>query len=114
MAEEKNFENRIKKFLEEQGCWFIKYWGGAAYTKSGIPDLLVCCNGYFIGIEVKASKGKPSELQLYNIRKINEACGIAIVLYPNQFDDFKYMIQCLIDGKDMEAWRTAAKINKRG
>lgn len=88
--------------------------GGAAYTKSGIPDLLVCCNGYFVGVEVKSSKGKPSELQLYNIRKINESCGIGIVLYPDQFDDFQYIIQCLIDGDDMEAWRTATKINKRG
>lgn len=114
MAQEKNFENRIKKFLQEKGCWFIKYWGGAAYTKSGIPDLLICCNGYFIGVEVKALKGKPSELQLYNIRKINEACGIAIVLYPDQFDDFKYMIHCLLQNNDVEALSIATKINKRG
>ena len=43
MAAEKNFENRVKKYLDEYGCWWIKYWGGAAYTKSGIPDLLVNC-----------------------------------------------------------------------
>ena len=41
MAAEKNFENRVKKYLDEYGCWWLKYWGGAAYTKSGIPDLLV-------------------------------------------------------------------------
>lgn len=27
MAEEKNFENKIKKFLDEQNCWYVKYWG---------------------------------------------------------------------------------------
>ena len=68
MAAEKNFENKIKGFLKDHGCWFLKYWGGAAYTKSGIPDILACCNGKFLGIEVKAKNGKPSELQLYNLK----------------------------------------------
>ena len=52
--QKKNFENKIKGFLKDHGCWFLKYWGGAAYTKSGIPDILACCNGKFLGIEVKA------------------------------------------------------------
>ena len=99
MAAEKNFENKVKKFLEEQGCWFLKYWGGAAYTKAGIPDLLVCCNGYFLGVELKAPNGKPSELQLWNIKKIKEAGGIAIVLYPKDFDSFKNLIHELKGGE---------------
>lgn len=51
MAAEKNFENRVKKYLDEYGCWWLKYWGGAAYTKSGIPDILCCSDGMFLGIE---------------------------------------------------------------
>jgi hypothetical protein len=94
MAAEKNFENRLKKFLESEGCWFVKFFANA-YTKSGIPDLLVCCNGYFVAVEVKAPNGKPSELQKLNIRRINEAHGIGIVLYPDQFDDFKEMVKWL-------------------
>lgn len=92
MAAEKNFENKIKKFLEQQGAWFVKYWAGSQFTKSGIPDILACVNGYFLGIEVKAQNGTPSELQLYNIRKINEAGGFAFVLYPSGFDDFKEFV----------------------
>ena len=112
MGTEKLFENKVKKLLKEENCWFVKYWGGAAFTKSGIPDLLVCCNGYFLGVELKGEKGKPSELQLWNVRKINEACGIGLVLYPDQFDDFKDLIKALIDGRDMEAWRLVHKINE--
>lgn len=63
-----------------------------SYTKSGIPDILACVNGYFVGIEVKAQNGKPSELQLYNVRKIREAGGFAIVLYPSGFSQFKDFI----------------------
>ena len=33
MASEKNFENRVKRFLKDEGCYFIKYWGGGEFTK---------------------------------------------------------------------------------
>ena len=98
MAAEKNFENKVKKFLEERNCWFIKYWSGAAFTKTGIPDLLVCCNGYFLGVEIKAPKGKPSELQLYNLKKIDEAGGFGILLYPDHFELFKNFVDCVKQG----------------
>ena len=92
IAKEKNFENKIKKFLKDQECYFIKYWGGGQFTKSGVPDLLICCNGYFVAVEVKAENGKPSELQLWNIEQIKKAGGFATVLYPNQFEEFKKFI----------------------
>ena len=112
MAAEKNFENRLKKFLESEGCWFVKFFANA-YTKSGIPDLLVCCNGYFLGVEVKAPNGKPSELQKMNIRKINESGGFGVVLYPDQFDDFKYMIRALEVHYDDTARSIRNRINER-
>ena len=98
LAAEKNFENKIKGFLKDHGCWFLKYWGGAAYTKSGIPDILACCNGKFLGIEVKAKNGKSSELQLYNLKMIDEAGGFAILLYPDDFETFKTMIELIQSG----------------
>lgn len=107
---EKTFENKIKKYLDSRGAWFIKYWAGAQYTKSGIPDILACVNGYFVGVEVKAQNGKPSELQLHNVRKINQAGGFAFVLYPSKFEDFKKFIDGLtreeFDRDQMpEIWR---------
>ena len=98
MGAEKRFENKVKKFLIEQGCYFIKYWGGGKFTKSGITDLLICCNSYFLGVEIKSSTGRPSELQLWNINQIKKAGGIGIVLYPEQFDFFKDLILKLKGG----------------
>jgi hypothetical protein len=99
MAQEKNFEEKVKKFLKDEGCWFIKYWGGGGFTKSGVPDLLVCLNGYFMAIELKAPKGKPSELQLYNLKKITKGNGIAILLYPKDFDQFKEFCERILMGE---------------
>ena len=91
MAEEKTFENKIKKFLKKKGCWVLKTWSNGV-QRSGIPDLLVCCNGVFLGIEVKAENGKPTELQLWNIEEIKKSGGIAMVLYPKDFENFKKLI----------------------
>ena len=94
MGKEKDFERQVKKYLMDQGCWYFKTWSNGIQAE-GIPDLIVCCNGYFLGIEVKAEKGHPSQLQLHKIQQIRKAHGIAIVLYPDQFEEFKELIHQL-------------------
>ena len=95
MAAEKQFENKITKYLESKGCWYVKYFANS-FTKSGIPDILACVNGYFVAIEVKASNGKPSELQYFHRDKIRAAGGISIILYPEYFEEFKRLIDYLL------------------
>lgn len=95
MAKEKNFENKIKDFLKENKCWFIKYWGGGFYTKDGTPDILCCCKGRFIAIEVKAPDGKPTLIQCQKLKQINDAGGYAILLYPEQWHCFENFIWCI-------------------
>lgn len=96
-AQEKNFENRVKDFLKNQGAWFLKYWGGAKFTRSGIPDLLVCLNGCFLGIELKAPRGHPEELQLYHLKEIDKSGGFAILLYPKDYERFKELVETVQD-----------------
>lgn len=60
-----------------------------------MPDLLICCNGFFIGAEIKAPDGKTSELQEWNIRKIKEAGGIAVVVYPDDYEKFTKLVKFL-------------------
>lgn len=90
---EKQFQQRVIKFLKEQGTYVINMWGGGRFTRAGIPDLIVCVNGYFIAVELKTETGKPTKLQEWNIDQIKESGGHATVLRPNQFDEFKYFIQ---------------------
>ena len=94
MAEEKNFENKVKKFLKSKNIWYVKYFGNA-YSTPGIPDLICCINGLFVAIEIKSEKGKVSMLQDYNIEKIKENGGIAFVLRPSEFENFKKYIGTL-------------------
>ena len=73
----------------------MKYWAGAQFTKSGVPDILSCINGHFVAVEVKAQNGKPSELQLHTINEIRNAGGFAFVLYPSGFEMFKTFVDDL-------------------
>lgn len=95
---EKAFENKIKKFLKNENCYFIKYWGGGIFTQEGVPDIIACCNGHFLGIEVKAENGRPSELQKYNIEQIKKSGGIGLIVYPKDFEKLKNIIRSLNEG----------------
>mgnify|MGYP002518193168 CR=1 FL=1 len=111
MAAEKNFENKIKKYLDSQGCWYVKYFANRM-TKSGIPDILACVNGYFLAIEVKAERGKPSPLQIHHRSKIREAGGMSIILYPDQFEDFKLLVNDLIKRPELIDWEQQKLFDK--
>ena len=103
MAAEKQFENKVKRFLQSEGIypagfpehkmvaehtgWYFKVWGGG-FQKSGIPDLILNIKGYFVAVELKAPDGTASELQIMNVRRINQSGGFAFVLYPSAYNDF--------------------------
>ena len=101
MAGEKNFENRIKKYLDKKGCWYVKFFANA-YTSSGIPDILASINGRFVGIEVKQESGKVSLLQQVQLKKICESGGIGVLAYPSGYDDLKGLIDNLCENKDID------------
>lgn len=100
MGQEKFYENKIKRYLKEKGCWYVKFFGNS-FTKSGIPDLLCCINGKFVAIEVKSNSGKPSELQKYNIEQIHNSGGIALVSYPNDWIHLKQLIDMILENKEV-------------
>lgn len=112
IAAEKNFENKIKKYLESQGAWFVKFFANA-YTKKGIPDILACVNGYFLAVEVKAPNGEASELQKHHVEKINESYGCACVVYPKDFDFLKKIVESLKDDEPGYAALLCVELNKR-
>lgn len=97
MAAEKQFENKIKAFLNGlPNTWYFKYWAGP-YSKSGIPDIIACINGHFVAIEVKAKNGHASELQKRNIKLIKNCKGHAYIVYPKDFERLKKDLRVLCE-----------------
>ena len=81
----------IKKYLASLGSdvFFWKEHGGP-YGTSGVPDIICCYKGRFLGLEVKLPNGKLTELQKRAIEKINRAGGIACRV--ESVDDVKAVI----------------------
>lgn len=111
MGREKQFENKIKNHLKESNAWFLKTWSNGV-QREGVPDILASVNGFFIGIEVKAENGTPSELQLWNIDEIRKSNGIGIVLYPHQYNEFKKLIKNLMAENWDDAFNDQYKFDK--
>ena len=77
----------IHKILEELGrnfpsSYFRKIHGNP-YQHAGIPDLVGCVEGFFIGLEVKTDTGETSKIQELEGIAILHAGGIhAVVRSP--------------------------------
>jgi Holliday junction resolvase len=50
------------------------------FGRSGIPDVVCCVAGKFLGIECKAGKNQPTELQKWEIDAIRASGGKAVVI----------------------------------
>lgn len=75
---ERDIVAAIKRYLLTLGSdvFFWKEHGGP-YGTSGIPDIIICYKGRFIGMECKLPGGRLTELQKCALDKINRAGGIA-------------------------------------
>ena len=75
---ERDIVAAIKRYLATLGedVFFWKEHGGALGT-SGIPDIICCYKGRFLGLEAKLSGGKLTALQKRALERINRAGGLA-------------------------------------
>lgn len=81
-------KDSVIKYLTESRIWFRRYQ--AAYNANGLPDLDFLYKGVYVGLELKAPKGTPTELQLRKLKSINENGGIGIIV--RDLEDVKNVI----------------------
>lgn len=83
---ESAFQKKIIKKAHLKGCYVIKIWGGG-FQRAGIPDLIICYNGFFIAVELKTDIGRLSPLQIAHLDLIQHSGGYTLVLRPNNEQD---------------------------
>lgn len=83
---------KVVEKLKALGAYYF-YPVTSGYGSSGVPDIVGCYNGKFFGIECKAGKNKPTELQKINLEKIAAAGGIAIVINEDNVEDLSKIIK---------------------
>lgn len=79
---ETQYTKKVSDLLKRRGAYFEKIWGGGMQS-AGIPDILVCYKGVFIGMELKVGNNKPSELQKVKVDFIRKAGGVGAILWDN-------------------------------
>jgi hypothetical protein len=62
------------------------------YGSSGVPDIVACMQGKFIGIETKANGGVPTALQMKNLMSIVDNKGISIIIDETGIGLFQLML----------------------
>tara|TARA_R110000803_G_C11748611_1_gene292150 strand:+ start:163 stop:399 length:237 start_codon:yes stop_codon:yes gene_type:complete len=67
------------------------------YGSSGVPDIITCYQGRFIGIECKANGNKPTALQQKNLQDIINAKGQSLIIDEKNIDMLKLLIQTNIN-----------------
>ncbi len=80
MKPEQKIQKKITDFLEGHNAYVVKV---ISSTKKGVLDLIFCFKGKFVSIEVKTpnTRNNVSELQKLNIKRIQQAGGIAFVAW---------------------------------
>ena len=92
MTPEAKVKKQVKKILDDLGVYhFSPLTSG--YGRSGVPDIIVCYKGKFIGIECKAGKGKLTALQERNIKQIKHNQGLAIVVNEGNIEELLAMLK---------------------
>lgn len=91
MTPEKKVKNNVVKILKDAGAYHF-YPVASGYGASGIPDIVACLHGRFIGVECKANGGKPTALQEKNLMDIVNVGGIAILVDETGIESLKMLL----------------------
>ena len=82
-------QSQILTYLKQQPkTWAIKV---EVANQRGCPDILLCCSGKFIAIEVKQGKDKVSPIQAEQMKLIRNAGGDAWII--TDFKVFKMLFE---------------------
>lgn len=78
---ESKLSRRIMEALRAESYFCFKVHG-SEYMMAGLPDIIVCANGLFIGLETKlpSTRGNVSPVQRLVHSKIENAKGVAAVV----------------------------------
>lgn len=85
---------RVVKQLKEMGVYYFSPVTGG-YGRSGVPDIVACVGGRFVGIECKAGKGVTTALQEKNLAEIRLNGGTALIINEDNVDSLTTILKIM-------------------
>lgn len=89
---EKNVKQKVCAKLKELGAYYF-YASTGGYGASGVPDIVACYKGKFIGIECKANGNKATALQQKHLREISMQQGVSLIIDETNIEMLEYYVK---------------------
>jgi Holliday junction resolvase len=89
---EGEIKDQIRKILDEMGAYYF-FPAANGYGRTGIPDVIACYKGHFIGIECKAGSKQPTALQQRELDNIEKAEGTGLLVNADNIGDLKNILE---------------------
>jgi Holliday junction resolvase len=91
MTPEARIKAQVRRILVDSATYFFMP-PGSGYGRAGIPDVVACHHGHFIGIECKAGKGKTTALQDRELDAIRAHGGTAVIINEDNIHTLKELL----------------------
>jgi Holliday junction resolvase len=95
MTPEAKVKKKVTTILKSIGAYYF-YPVTGGFGRSGVPDIICCLGGKFIGIECKAGDNKATALQLKNIEDIQAAGGFAFIVNEDNIDSLERVLRTMV------------------
>ncbi len=97
MTPEAKVKKRVVDVIKKNSAYyFFPATGG--YGRSGVPDIVCCYRGVFVGIECKAGSNKPTGLQELEMAKIRSAGGFTLVVNEDNINGVQELFDAIDKG----------------
>ena len=89
---EGEIKDQVRKVLDEMGAYYF-FPAANGYGRTGIPDVIACVGGHFVGIECKAGSKQPTALQQRELDNIEKAEGTGLVVNADNIGNLKNLLE---------------------
>jgi Holliday junction resolvase len=89
---EGEIKDQVRKVLDEMGAYYF-FPAANGYGRTGIPDVIACIGGHFVGIECKAGSKQPTALQQRELDNIEKAEGTGLVVNADNIGNLKNILE---------------------
>ena len=89
---EKKVKDKVVKLLKANEVYYF-FPNTHGFGRSGVPDIICCVRGKFLGIECKAGDNKPTALQEKEMQSIRDAGGKTLVVNENNISDIESIVK---------------------
>ena len=89
---EGEIKDQVRKVLDEMGAYYF-FPAANGYGRTGIPDVIACVGGHFVGIECKAGSKQPTALQQRELDNIEKAEGTGLLVNADNIDILKDILE---------------------